>query len=151
MYCVKCGKEIPDLSKYCPECGANLELPAGQQVISVQASFPASGGSIGIKTAQQKNENITERLHQENSGVPLLLIFFAVQLACFLTTYFFDGVLGELAALLVAGLAVAVFIMSIICIKRARKLGKRETIMLGVIFIILETALIAFTLTLLFE
>lgn len=30
MFCNRCGKQIPDNSKYCPECGANVNAQNGQ-------------------------------------------------------------------------------------------------------------------------
>ena len=71
MYCRNCGREIPDNSLYCPECGANQKpIPqAGQQteetkvwgVLSIVfAAIPALVllgiifGVIGLCTYKQK-------------------------------------------------------------------------------------------------
>ncbi len=34
MYCKNCGKEIPEHSRFCPECGTNLLLETPNQVTS---------------------------------------------------------------------------------------------------------------------
>ena len=43
MYCPKCGKEIPDNSKYCGVCGAKIEQIDSEKNVK-------NGGEGGIRT-----------------------------------------------------------------------------------------------------
>ena len=52
MYCNKCGKEIPDESVFCPECGAKVEkLPPPAVGTCPPAEEVSSGMNIGIIVA----------------------------------------------------------------------------------------------------
>lgn len=36
MYCAKCGNQIADKAKFCPECGAKLEVEAAEEVVKAE-------------------------------------------------------------------------------------------------------------------
>lgn len=38
MYCAKCGNQIADKAKFCPECGAKLEVEAAEEVVKAEAA-----------------------------------------------------------------------------------------------------------------
>ncbi len=40
MFCKFCGKEIPDSSKFCPECGSKLDAPSAPYQAPYQAPAP---------------------------------------------------------------------------------------------------------------
>lgn len=42
MFCTKCGKQIPDSTKFCPYCGANCSPEAyvdGKLAVSAELTF----------------------------------------------------------------------------------------------------------------
>ena len=53
MYCGKCGKEMPDTAKFCPNCGAeNLEvkpsIPVGRPSVPSVPAFGLDGGKLRV-------------------------------------------------------------------------------------------------------
>ena len=48
MYCPKCGKEIPDNSQFCLQCGGNLRP---KQSVRVLAGVLAAAGLTGLRFA----------------------------------------------------------------------------------------------------
>lgn len=55
MYCVNCGKQIPDGSKFCPFCGADQETEGTETVEQPASSSPQGGGlkNVGAAPAPQ--------------------------------------------------------------------------------------------------
>lgn len=58
MFCKKCGKEVPDNSKLCPNCGADLSLE----------SNVASAASNVFSAAEQELKSSINEIHQSLSG-----------------------------------------------------------------------------------
>ena len=53
MYCLKCGKKIPDEATFCPECGAKIprsasDEPKQRKSDRLQSSRPSGGGGLKI-------------------------------------------------------------------------------------------------------
>lgn len=47
MFCPNCGKQIPDGSKFCPECGSTLDAAGGGSVPPVSSGTTSSYDSLG--------------------------------------------------------------------------------------------------------
>jgi hypothetical protein len=57
MYCRNCGKQLPDGSRFCGECGTPMEAPAGPAPEAPAAVAPAAAPSptpvLGIPVAEE--------------------------------------------------------------------------------------------------
>lgn len=52
MYCYKCGKQIPDNSAFCSECGADLKNPSSERKLSEsEQNAIQNAGQIGVLIA----------------------------------------------------------------------------------------------------
>lgn len=63
MFCTNCGKEIPDSSKICNNCGFTLKVPVQNQVCCTQDGQVRS--SQGISTKEKSSSN------KESNAKPL--------------------------------------------------------------------------------
>src|SRR5262245_29717510 len=54
MFCTQCGKQVPDASKFCPACGANLQdggAPAQTPTGGSALKLAIAGGVIAVMGA----------------------------------------------------------------------------------------------------
>jgi uncharacterized membrane protein YvbJ len=51
MFCTKCGKQIPDDSVFCPECGAAIRSEQSPVIAAARGGDVSSGMNVGIIAA----------------------------------------------------------------------------------------------------
>lgn len=62
MFCVQCGAQVPDGSKFCTSCGAKLTVPAAEPIPAVMQELtqePAAETAPYIPTAETVQESFT--------------------------------------------------------------------------------------------
>ena len=77
MFCPNCGKQIPDGSKFCPYCGAKIEIVEVTKPDSKKYSVQGNAGSRVVKK-EKRNKNL----------VIIIIPIVAVFLAAFIFIYF---------------------------------------------------------------
>lgn len=55
MFCKKCGKELPDGTKFCPSCGANQEANESKNVFSQGGAQPTIDLNQTVNSFAEKN------------------------------------------------------------------------------------------------
>lgn len=73
MFCTKCGKQIPDSTKFCPYCGANC---SPEQDIASQASqvFNKAEQELGSAFNEVKQSFTGSNNQNNNQGTMLIRI-----------------------------------------------------------------------------
>ena len=85
MFCSNCGKQIPDGSAFCPECGATLggaqAAPQGAAMQNFQQGFNNFQNAVkGADYSDAFNMNRTGNLNNTNNPVNIIVGEGAVQL-----------------------------------------------------------------------
>lgn len=58
MFCIKCGKEVPDNTKFCPNCGENLSL---------ERRVTDAAGNV-FHTSEQELKSSIDEIHRSFNG-----------------------------------------------------------------------------------
>ena len=67
MFCEKCGKEIPDSTKFCPYCGAPVSR-AQDFVNKAGEAFNAAEQELGSAFDEVKQSFTENSANQQNAG-----------------------------------------------------------------------------------
>lgn len=67
MFCEKCGKEIPDSTKFCPACGAPVSK-AQDFVNKAGEAFNAAEQELGSAFDEVKQSFTGNSANQQNAG-----------------------------------------------------------------------------------
>jgi len=118
MICPNCGKEIPDESLFCGECGADLNQ-INQQPIQEPVSEPV---------AEQQTQTVKNEPNGSNTMSLLSLIFGIFGVICI----FFNSIIAT-------GLGIAAIILGLM----GRKIGARSMGTAGMVLGIIIVAIIA--------
>ena len=71
MFCIHCGKTIPDTTKFCPYCGgdnrkeAQAAPPGAQQGVSLTKDPVATSGSLTDEVQNAKEQAAQRRAQQK--------------------------------------------------------------------------------------
>lgn len=127
MICPNCGREIPDESLFCGECGADLNQFAQAQ------QFQQPQEPIVEPTVEMKNEPVKNDPNGSNTMSLISLIL---------------GIVGVILLFFVPVLAVALSIAAIILGLMGRKIGARSMgtagLVLGIIVVAIVAAILIF-------
>jgi hypothetical protein len=58
MFCPQCGKEIPDVSRYCVHCGNSVPEPNGSAPVAAQPLAAPSASGAGPSEAQRNRKDV---------------------------------------------------------------------------------------------
>lgn len=86
MFCTKCGREIPDGSKFCKFCGNKTLTPANQNSVprSAETLELQRGGKNEAQTLQENNES-------SNSTLPVIIGIVTIVIICAVGGFFYNS------------------------------------------------------------
>lgn len=88
MFCSNCGKEVPDSTKFCPNCGENLSVEKQVQDAAVDV-FERSEQEVGSAFNEIKDSfNGTSRAHLKDDRGLLSYILLSI-ITCGIYSYYF--------------------------------------------------------------
>lgn len=137
MYCKKCGKELPEDSKFCPECGEQLDTNEIIENNTDRQKFVIKGSL--------KSKDTSNRTHIKEGRNWWPLIMIAIGFACILLISIPGGIMLAMQNTVVIGYWFCTVTFTVACIlgilagimgmKRAQKTGtgRIPTIMLIII------------------
>ncbi len=102
MYCPKCGRPVPEGARFCPDCGASMDMVYGGDRNSASSTGTSSGDS---SRRDRVRSNISYKNDTE-SNISLLAGFILAILATIFLTPVGGFVAGMIFMLLATGVAV---------------------------------------------
>ena len=119
MYCPKCGRQVPEGARFCPDCGASMDMVygAGRDGTAASGTSSASRPRSGIARDDIRYTNDTE------SNLSLLAGFVLALIA----TIFLTPVGGFVAGIIFMLLAVGASVLAMVPGNRVFLLGAGGT------------------------